>query len=150
MLVQKNNTLPQVYWKYHAHITKLSMWTHSQTVNYMSVTTMKSWIEQKPVGHRLVENRIEVLFFFFFFAMIKSGWPWFKIKLSETQYFYIYVKIVYWLIQRHGNESFVKWFVIWLILSFHLMFRTGLDLLSSYNCLSLPINFHLTIQIVAH
>lgn len=45
------------------------------------------------------------------------------------------------LYKRHGNESFVKWFVIWLILSFHLMFRTGLDLLSSYNRLSLPINF---------
>lgn len=38
------------------------------------------------MGHRLVENRIEVCFFFF--AMIASpGWPWFKIKTSEIVFF---------------------------------------------------------------
>lgn len=59
---RKNNTLSQVYWKDHAHITEPCMWTNSQALNCMWVTTMKPWKEQKPVGCRLVENKLEDFF----------------------------------------------------------------------------------------
>lgn len=35
------------------------MRTDSQTLNYVSLTTMKPQIEQKPVGRRLLENNLE-------------------------------------------------------------------------------------------